>query len=99
MARDWADETSVRNDIHERMNKYGDNIAPVPFAEYQERRNDGLWWCVDIHIKVRRTTEFEVSAEGRTLSEALRKAYLGLNNEPVLTRKAANANALFGVTV
>lgn len=100
MARDWTDTKSIRESIFERMEAYGDNVAEVPFSMYQQREEGNiLKWVVDIHVKIKRVTEFEITGEGLTLSEALRRAYLGLNNEPMVLANAARGNATFGVAV
>lgn len=88
MARDWSNTRAVRDDILERMARFGENIAEFPFTETLERRLDGLMWVVDLHVKVIRSVEFDLTAEGRTLAEALRKAYLGLNSEIGLRKNA-----------
>lgn len=100
MARDWTDTASLREAIFTRMEAYGENCADVPFSEYQQRETGNiLKWVVDIHVKVRRVTEFDVTGEGLTLSEALRRAYLALNNEPMVLKNAARTNSTFGVAV
>lgn len=81
------------------MTKFGNNVAPVPLSMTEEYRDGRIVWVVDIHIKVRRVTEFDISTEGETLSDALRAAYLGLNNELGLLNRAARANLAFGVAV
>lgn len=102
MARDWEVSNTLAS-LKARMAKFGENVAPVPICMTEETRTDGerFWtmWVVDLHIKVRRVTEFDISTEAETLSEALRKAYLGLNNEEALVAHAARANLAFGVTV
>jgi hypothetical protein len=99
VARDWSDEGSVLTDIFARMSGYGANIAAIPYTCYLERRGETLFWVVDLHVKVSRVTEFEVSGEGPTLQEALRRAYLALNNEPMVLSRAAKSNEAFGVAV
>ena len=83
MARDWSDTEGVRKDILHRMAMHGINIATVPFAETLERVGDEHLWTVDIHVKVARKTEFDISTVGETLAEALRRAYLSLSHEPL----------------
>lgn len=92
-------ESEKRNQILRRMSEYGANIAPVPFSSYIENRNGEEIWCVDLHIKVKRLTEFEINVEGKTLSEALKRAYIGISHEPLNLRAAARSNETFGVTV
>lgn len=99
MARDWDDIELVQDAIFNRMGKYGDNVADIPYSVYQERRPDGLWWLVQIHIKVLKVTEFDIEGEGRTVAEALRSAYLALNNEPMTLQRAATSNLAFGIAV
>jgi DNA-directed RNA polymerase alpha subunit len=67
------------------MAMHGINIAEVPFCETMERRSDEHVWVVDLHVKVARKTEFDISAVGLTLAEALRRAYLSLSHEPLRT--------------
>lgn len=91
MARDWRDTDAVRTDIFKRMAAFGENVAPIPYAACLENRLDGPTWVVDIHVKVRRLVEFDISAEGQELHEALRRIYLGLNNEMTYRRLGAEA--------
>lgn len=87
MARDWNDTRAVQADILKRMEAFGSNVAPIPYTETMEyREGEGYYWIVDIHVKVRRTVEFDLSAEAQTLAEALRCVYLGLNSEANLRR-------------
>lgn len=96
MARDWTDKESVRADILSRMAQYGENCAAIPYCESQ--MGDGSW-VIDIHVKVRGLTEFEIGGAAPTLVDALRRAYLALNNEPMILSRASTANATFGVAV
>ena len=98
MARDWEISRTLA-DLMVRMAQFGENVASVPLAMTQERRGTRFVWVVDVHIKVRRVTEFDISTEGETLTDALRSAYLGLNNERGLMHRAARANAAYGVAV
>ena len=98
MARDWEVSNTLAS-LKVRMAQFGVNIAPCPIAMTEELRDGQTVWVVDIHIRVRRVTEFDISTEGATLSEALRAAYLGLNNEAGLRTRAARANEAFGVAV
>lgn len=79
------------------MAKYGENVADVPYSSSCEKRDSGYVWVVDIHVKVLRTIEFDISAEAPTLAEALRKVYLGMNNEDYIRRYAANNASVFGL--
>lgn len=101
MARDWSDTKTLKEDIWARMALYGDNVAPIPFCMYQERieGTNNLKWVVEIHVKVKSVTEFEVIGEDETFAGALRRAYLGLNNETLVLRNADKANAQFGIAV
>lgn len=99
MARDWDNTELVQDAIFRRMGKYGENVADIPYTVYQERREDGLWWLVQIHVKVPRVTEFDIEGEGRTVAEAMRSAYLALNNEPMTLQRAEKSNLAFGVAV
>ena len=71
-----------------------DRLAPanqslLPVACAQERLPDGtLIWTVDIHVLIPAVVEYDLSAQGATLAEALRRTYLGLNNEQALRRNA-----------
>ena len=86
MARDWGNTDLVRYDILKQMAKHGINAAEIPMSEWMERRGDEHVWVVNLHVKVIRTSEFDVEGEGLTLPEALRNAYLGLCREPVRTQ-------------
>jgi hypothetical protein len=86
VARDWNNLEVVREDIFERMGAFGTNVAQFPYSETRELREGKLIWTVDIHIKVIRQTEFELTGEGETLMEALRRVYLGLNSQTNLRR-------------
>ena len=88
MARNWENHDSVRAGIHDRMARFGMNHAQYPYVETQELREGQTLWSVDIHVKVNRECDFELFGEAPTLSEALRRVYLGLNNEVSLRRNA-----------
>jgi hypothetical protein len=94
VARDWNNLEAVREDIFERMDAFGENIAQFPYSETREWRIDGSVWTVDIHIKVLRQVEFELTGEGATLGEALRRVYLGLNSQSNIRRHASLAPSL-----
>lgn len=86
-------------DIEKRLALFGENTADFPIALTQERRDDAIVWVVLLHVRVHRVTEFEIEAEGLTLSKALRCAYLALNNRPALLQRARKSNAAFGIAV
>lgn len=87
MARDWNDTRAVQEDILSRMQAFGKNVAPIPYTETMEYREEkGHFWTVDIHVKVHRLVEFDLTGEGPTLADALRCVYLGLNSEANLRR-------------
>ena len=97
MARDWNNTPAVREDILNRMAKFGENIAEFPLTQTLERRDGKLVWVVDIHIKVARLVEFDLTGEGDTLAEALRKVYLGLNSQANLYRNVIHGNTYTAV--
>lgn len=97
MARDWSNTHATRESILERMAKYGENIAEVPYASSMEKRDSGYVWVVDIHVKVKGHVEFDISGEAPTLAEALRKVYLGLNNEGYIREYSARNRSVFGL--
>ena len=86
MARDWSNTEETRKLILKRMAEHGVNVAEIPFSEWMERRGDEHVWVVEVHVKVTRTSEFDVCGEGLTLPEALRTAYLSLTREPIRTQ-------------
>jgi hypothetical protein len=98
VARDWEMSNTLAS-LLERMAKFGNNVAPVPLCITLELREGVPVYVVDLHIKVIRTTEFDLTAEATTLSGALRSAYLGLNNERGLVERAAESNLAFGVAI
>jgi hypothetical protein len=71
-----------------------DNIAPIPVAIWQE---DGKW-SVEVHVRVRRVTEYEVCGTGATLSDALANARRALANENTNVRQASINAETFGFT-
>lgn len=76
------------------------NTASVPLTITAEPGPDGHWlWSVDIHVRIPRETEYEVTAVGNTVAAAIRKAYLGLNNEALLRKRSDVSNRKFGVVV
>lgn len=98
MARDW-EPFSTLIDIRTRMSHFGKNIAPFPLCISEELRDGKTVWIVDLHVKVYRVTEFDITSEGDTLGAALRGAYLGLNNERGLVAHAERTNGQYGVAV
>lgn len=46
-------------------------------------------WTVDVHVRIPGVAEYEVTGAGKTLTGALRRAYLGLNNEQQIRRLSA----------
>lgn len=99
MARDWTDTEQVQDDIFTRMAGYGENTAEIPYSIFQERREDGLWWVVQIHVRVPGITDFDMEGEGKTVDSALRCLYLGLNNQDRTLNQAKQSNLIFGVAV
>lgn len=95
MARDWSNEDKTFALLAERLHLIApDNTAPVPIACAMERDEEGdLAWTVDIHVRVPYVTEYDVSAAGKTLTGALRRAYLGLNSHGNLIYQAARASS------
>lgn len=81
------------------MAQFGVNTAPCPIAMTEEYRDGRTIWTVDIHVRVHRVTEFDISTESSSLAGALRAAYLGLNNEVGLRLRASRANQTFGIEV
>lgn len=74
------------------------NVAEYPISTAYQQDERGDWvWVVDIHIHIPRVTEYEVTASDATFAGAIRKAYLGLNNEANLRRWADGSNRAFGV--
>lgn len=76
------------------------NTAPLPITAAKEQQDDGSYlWTVDIHVRIPRITEYEVSGRDTSLAGALRRAYLALNNEPHVRKQANIANKNFGIEV
>lgn len=98
MARDWSVPNTLAG-IIARMGDYGANTAEFPVCMTMENRDGELVWCVELHVRIPRVTEFPISTEGPTLSEALRSAYLALNDRKGVLRRAAHSNAQFAVLV
>lgn len=100
MARDWNEPDTITL-LLARINDIAPgNVAPCPLACAMQREPDGTYtWYVDIHVRIPRVTEYEITAAGDTVTEALRKAYKGLNNEVNLRTSANAANRAFRVAV
>lgn len=100
MARDWS-ELETLAALERRLETLAPgNVAELPIAAAKQRTITGEYgWVVDIHVKIPGVTEYEVTGAGKTYAGALRRAYLGLNNETNLRRHAARANATFGIAV
>lgn len=100
MARDWNDEDLTVRALEARLAKLAPgNVSNMPIATAKQMDDNGIWfWAVDVHVRIPTVTEYEVTGVGRTLTAALRRAFLGLNNEQNVRRMAHAANVAFGVT-
>jgi hypothetical protein len=98
VARDWTFEPTLQA-LEERLKRLApNNTASVPLTITAEPGLNGAWtWTVDLHVRIPRLTEYEVTATGDTVSAAIRKAYLGLNNEALIRKRSDVSNAKFGV--
>lgn len=96
MARDWSDEPKTITALEERLDKLApENAARVPIAAARELDENGeTVWTVDLHVKIPGVTEYDITGAGKTLTGALRRAYLGLNNEPHIRRTTKGLHAL-----
>ena len=56
------------------------NIAPIPIAI---AKADGLW-TVDIHVKLKRVIEYEITSEHESLATAIAHAAHGLSNQSAI---------------
>lgn len=101
MARDWDAEAETMKALDERLMRLApDNTAEFPISCVQQRdQNGNLGWVVDIHVRIPRVTEYEVTAFHPTYAGAIRRAYLGLNNETKIRQQSHASNKTFGVTV
>ena len=63
-----------------------DNIAPIPIAMSLE--NDE--WVVDVHVRIKGVTEYEVTGTGKTLADALQRATYYLSREAAESQKPFN---------
>jgi hypothetical protein len=103
-ARGWEETTTLAK-LEARLEHLAPgNVAEFPIATSKEREvaEDGtvtFVWRVDVHVRIPRVTEYDIEGWGPTISTALRRAYLGLNNEPRLRHESAASNARFGVSV
>lgn len=68
------------------------NVAPIPIATAKE---DGKW-TVDLHVKIPRVTEYEVSSEGDSLADALARAATALTHQSDLRDRATRNAHAFG---
>ncbi len=100
MARDWNDESPTLAALEARLHSLAPgNTSPMPISSSKQQDDNSIWfWSVDLHVKIPHVTEYEVTGVGRTFTAALRRAYLGLNNEQNVRRMAHAANAAFGVS-
>jgi len=98
VARDW-EEASTLSALEARLEQVAPgNTADLPIAAAKERQPDGSFiWTVDIHVRIPRVTEYDVTGVGKSFAGALRRAYLGLNNEAGVRGNADRANAQFGI--
>ena len=93
MARDWTDEPKTIAALEERLDRLAPgNTARVPIAAARELDDTGEpAWTVDVHVRIPGVCEYDVTGVGHTLAGALRRAYLGLNNETNLRRLTSHA--------
>jgi hypothetical protein len=101
VARDWSNEISTVQAMVDRLAALApNNAAPIPMSVTLERDDLGrLVWVTDIHVHIKGVTEYEVQGVHETYTGSIRRAYLGLSNEPNQRRLAATANAHFKVKV
>jgi hypothetical protein len=102
VARDWNNETETLSALEARVASLAPgNTAPIPIdASKQRNELTGEWtWVVDIHVRIPRVTEFELTGSDTTLTGAIRRAYLALNSHKRLRRQASDANLAFGIAV
>lgn len=69
------------------------NTAPIPVAAMLE---DGVW-SVDVHVRIPRVTEYEVTGTGDTFEEALRNAADSLCRPGILYGRARREAEAFGL--
>jgi hypothetical protein len=100
VARNWNDESPTLAALEARLQSLAPgNVSDMPISSAKQKDDNGSWaWTVDLHVRIPNVTEYEVTGVGRTFTGALRRAYLGLNNEQNVRRMAHAANAAFGVT-
>lgn len=102
MARDWDENMTMAKLARRLADITPDNAAPVPFAVSHERDEETgkMVWRVDLHVHIRGVTEYDIEGwSDISLSDALRRAYIGLCSETRLRSFADASNARFGVTV
>ena len=76
------------------------NTAQIPVAVSQELTEDGtMLWVVDIHVRIPRITEYDLTTSAPSYAVALKKAVASLNSESRIRRHANWANERFGVAV
>jgi hypothetical protein len=69
-----------------------DNIAPQPIGMMLE----GDTWFVDVTVRIRGVTDYEVAGDGKTLADALAKARGNLANQEFNLNRAARDAARYG---
>ena len=95
MARDWTDTDSI-NDLHRRLCRVApDNKAPIPLSVSFENGK----WHVDVHVRIARKTEYEISGVHKDLLEAIKRVHWGLDRELANTMYRNASNRRFGVAV
>lgn len=101
MTRDWNSVGASLHYLEKRIAAIAPgNTAEFPLCITKEKDEHGIWgWVVDVSIRIPGVTEYEVAGVARTITGALRRALLGLNNQPLLRQRADAANKQFGVIV
>jgi len=95
VARDW--NTEPVDELERRLRDIApNNTAPYPLEIVLDSR--GIW-TVDIHVRIPRITEYELTGVGETLLQALERAHWGLDRETENRKHADAANRKFGVEV
>ena len=97
MARDWDNEIMTMVALDRRMAELEPrNTAPIPLSTSKELDDTGQWvWVVNIHVRIPGVTEYEVEGSSPSYTDALRRAYLGVNKymtpvrEPTIYRITA----------
>lgn len=76
------------------------NTAQIPVAVSQELdEENNVIWVVDIHVRIPRVTEYDLTTSAPSYAVALRKAVASLNSESRIRRHANWANERFGIAV